>query len=84
MIVAAIGITINAFTAWMFMTGGGDDINIKAAYAHMAADAAVSAGVVAAGLAIAATGWRWIDRITSLIISAVTVWRHLRFAARIG
>jgi len=74
MIVAAIGIAINGFTAWMFMAGRGDDINIKAAYAHMAADAVVAAGVVAAGLAIAVTGWRWVDPVTSLIISAVIVW----------
>ncbi len=74
MVVAGIGIAINGFTAWMFMAGRGDDINIKAAYAHMAADAVVAAGVVASGLAIALTGWHWVDPVTSLIISAVIVW----------
>ena len=54
MIVAAIGIVINGITAWMFASGRKGDINIRGAYLHMAADAAVSAGVVVAGLII----WR--------------------------
>ncbi len=74
MIVAAIGIAINGFTAWMFMAGRNADINIKAAYAHMAADAVVAAGVVATGLAILLTGWHWLDPVASLIISAIIVW----------
>lgn len=43
-------------------------------YLHMAADAAVSAGVVAAGIAIMTTGWEWLDPAISLVISAVIVW----------
>lgn len=70
-IVAAIGIVINTVTALMFMRGSKGDINIRGAFLHMAADAAVSAGVVIAGFVILATGWSWIDPAVSLAIVAV-------------
>jgi cobalt-zinc-cadmium efflux system protein len=73
MIVAAIGIAINAVTAWMF-AGGKDDINLRGAFVHMASDALVSAGVVAAGFVIMLTGWQWLDPVVSLVINAVIVW----------
>ncbi len=73
-VVAGIGIAINAFTAWMFMHGRKDDLNIRGAYLHMAADALVSAGVVIAGLVILATGAAWVDPLTSLMIVAVIAW----------
>jgi cobalt-zinc-cadmium efflux system protein len=74
MAVAAIGIVINGITAWLCAKGGKDDINIRGAFAHTAADALVSAGVVAAGLVILVTGWLWLDPLVSLVISAVIVW----------
>jgi cobalt-zinc-cadmium efflux system protein len=74
MIIAAIGIAINGFTAWLFASGSKDDLNIRGAYLHMAADAAVSAGVVIAALVIMVTGWLWLDPATSLVIVAVIVW----------
>ncbi len=72
--VAAVGIAINGFTAWMFAAGRRDDLNIRGAYLHMAADALISAGVVIAGAAAMATGWLWIDPAASLAIVAVIVW----------
>ena len=56
MIVAAIGIAINGFTAYLFASGRKDDLNIRGAYLHMSADAAVSAGAVVAGPVILWTG----------------------------
>ena len=70
-IVAGIGIAINAGTALMFMRGRDQDINIRGAYLHMAADALVSVGVVLAGFAILMTGALWIDPVVSLIIVLV-------------
>ena len=72
-IVAGIGIAINAFTAFLFMRGQ-EDLNIRGAYLHMAADALVSAGVVIAGLAILLTGFWWIDPLVSLAIVAMIAW----------
>lgn len=87
MIVAAIGIVINTATALMFMRGRKTDINIRGAYLHMAADAAVSAGVVVAGLLITLTGAQWIDPVTSLAIVgiiAVGTWGLLKDSLRMG
>jgi cobalt-zinc-cadmium efflux system protein len=74
MIVAGIGILINAATALMFMRGRKADINIEGAFLHMAADAAVSLGVVIAAGLILWTGWGWIDPVMSLMICLVILW----------
>ena len=74
MIVAGVGIAINGATAWLFASGRKGDLNIRGAFLHMIADAAVSAGVVVAGLLIFLTGWLWLDPLTSLAIVAVIVW----------
>ena len=73
MLVAAGGIVVNAVTAWMFASGAKNDVNIRAAFSHMAADAVVALGVVATGGLILLTGWAWLDPAVSLIIGAVIV-----------
>lgn len=80
MAVAAVGIVVNTLTAMLFMRGRHDDINIRGAFLHMAADAAVSAGVVIAGLLIVRTGATWIDPVTSLAILGVIGWGTLGLA----
>lgn len=71
--VAAVGIVINMTTALMFLSGCQRDLNIRGAFLHMAADAAISLGVVLAGIAILITGWLWFDPVVSLLIVAVVV-----------
>lgn len=71
MIVAGIGVFVNAITAYLFIKGKEKDINIRGAYLHMAADAGVSAGVVIAGLLITLTHWLWLDPMISLVIVIV-------------
>jgi cobalt-zinc-cadmium efflux system protein len=71
MVVAAIGIAVNLGTALLFMRGREHDINIRGAFLHMAADAAVSAGVVVAGALVLWQGWLWVDPVASLAIAAV-------------
>lgn len=73
-VVAALGVVVNTFTALLFLRGQKHDLNIKGAFLHMAADAGVSLGVVIAGLLINYTGQQWIDPLTSLIIILVIVW----------
>ena len=73
-VVAAIGILVNGFTAWLFVAGRKSDLNIRGAYLHMVADAGVSFGVVIAGIAILLTGWLWLDPLVSLVIVAVILW----------
>lgn len=72
--IAVVGIVINTATALMFMSGRKRDLNIRAAFLHMAADAGVSAGVVVAGFLIMATGLDWIDPAISLAIAVVIIW----------
>ena len=73
MVVAAIGIAINAITALLFV-GGRHDINVRGAFLHMVADATVSAAVVFAGLVIFLTGQQWVDPVMSLAVSVVILW----------
>jgi cobalt-zinc-cadmium efflux system protein len=72
-IVAAIGVLVNGFSAWLFMAGSKDDINVRGAYQHMAADAALSLGVVVSGLVVMATGWTWLDPAVSLLLVVIIV-----------
>ncbi len=72
-IVAFIGVIINAATAMLFMKDQKRDLNIKGAYIHMLADAAVSIGVVLAGVGIMLTGKAWLDPVISLIIVIIII-----------
>ncbi len=72
--VAACGVVINGITAWLFMAGSRHDLNIRGAYLHMLADAAVSLGVVVAGAIVMTTGWLWLDPAVTLLLVAVIAW----------
>jgi cobalt-zinc-cadmium efflux system protein len=79
--VASVGVVINTLTALLFIAGRKTDLNIRAVFLHMAADAGVSAGVVLAGLVIMLTGWVWLDPAVSLAVGAgilITTWGLLR------
>lgn len=86
-VVAAIGIAINALSALLFAKGSKTDLNLRAAFVHLLADAVVSVGVVIAGAVVVMTGFELIDPITSLAITAVIAWSSwdlLRDALRMG
>lgn len=79
--VAALGIAVNGLSAWLVGRGRRDDLNVRAAAAHLAADAAVSLGVVLTGVALVFTHWPWLDPAVSLLVSALIVagtWGNLR------
>lgn len=73
MVVAGIGIVVNAATAMLFAKGRLRDLNIRSAFLHMAADALVSTGVVVAGGLVLLFGWPWVDPLMSLLIAAIIV-----------
>jgi cobalt-zinc-cadmium efflux system protein len=75
--VAAVAILGNVLTALLFARGRDHDINVRAAFQHMAADAAVSAAVVFAGLVILWTGQQWVDPVMSLAVAVVILWGSL-------
>ncbi|MDE5773436.1 MAG: cation diffusion facilitator family transporter [Muribaculaceae bacterium] len=78
---AGVGIVINGLTAWMLMKDQKEDLNIRGAFLHMAADTLVSIGVVIAGIVITLTGWVMIDPVISLIIALlilISTWEMLK------
>ena len=72
--VALVGILINAGSAMLFARGRRRDVNMRGAFLHLVADAAVSLGVVVAGIGIVFTGWLWLDPLTGLVIAVAIVW----------
>lgn len=81
MVVAAVGIVINGVTALLFASGRKEDLNIRGAFLHMAADAGVSLGVVISAALMLATGWLWLDPVVSLVVAAailLSTWGLLR------
>src|SRR5690606_21717849 len=86
-IVAGVGIVVNTATALLFVKGRKDDLNIRGAFLHMAADALVSVGVVIAGVVILLTGAMWVDPATSLVIVLVIgvgTWGLLKDSVKMG
>jgi cobalt-zinc-cadmium efflux system protein len=81
--VASVAIAVNLGTALLFMRGRESDINIRGAFLHLMADAAVSLGVVIAALLISKTGWLWLDPVASLGVALVVLgsgWGLMRSA----
>jgi cobalt-zinc-cadmium efflux system protein len=72
--VACAGVLINGASALLFLRGRTKDVNVRGAFLHLAGDAGVSAGVAAAGIAIALTGAAWIDAAASLAVCAFILW----------
>jgi cobalt-zinc-cadmium efflux system protein len=72
-IVATLGMVVNGFSAWLFMRGSKEDLNVRGAFLHMAADAAISAAVAVSGLVILFTGANWLDPAMSIVVVGVIV-----------
>jgi len=86
-VVSGIGIFINALTAFLFLKEKDNDLNVKGAYLHMAADALVSLGVVISGIVIIYTGWHWVDSVMSLLVIVIIIystWGLLRESLRLS
>jgi cobalt-zinc-cadmium efflux system protein len=85
--VAAAGLLVNGFSAWLFMSGSKGDLNVRGAFLHMLGDAAVSAAVAISGLAILWTGWYWVDPLMSLMVVGVVLygtWGLLRDSVKLS
>ncbi|MDF1758822.1 MAG: cation diffusion facilitator family transporter [Legionellaceae bacterium] len=85
MLVAGIGVAVNALTALLFIRGG-NDLNIRAAYLHLASDALISLGVVAAAGLMLWSGWLWVDPVVGLLIAAIilrSTWTLLSDSTRL-
>jgi cobalt-zinc-cadmium efflux system protein len=86
-VVAAIGVIVNGLAALLFMAGRHHDLNVRSAFLHMLSDAAVSVGVVLAGIVIQLTGKSWLDPVVSLGVGAIIVlgtWSLLKESLRLA
>lgn len=80
-VVASIGVLVNGVSAALFLSGRKDDLNVRGAFLHLAADAAVSLGVALGGVLLLVTSQRWLDPLMSLVICVVilaSTWGLLR------
>jgi cobalt-zinc-cadmium efflux system protein len=85
-VVGALGLAVNAASAWVIRRSSGENLNMRGAFLHLASDAAGSLGVVVAGLVILATGADWVDPLTSILITLLVLaaaWHLLRDATRV-
>jgi len=85
--VALVGVAVNVVTALMLMRGSGQDINLRGAFLHMVADAAISLSVALAGLGMLWTGWIWLDPAISLMIAVIifaSTWGLLKQSLRLS
>lgn len=86
-VVATAGLLVNGLSAWLFLKGSKEDLNIRGAFLHMAADAVVSAGVLVSGVAILFTQWYWLDPVISLMVVAAIMfntWGLLRDSVQLA
>ncbi|MDB5198813.1 MAG: cation transporter [Chitinophagaceae bacterium] len=78
--VAALGIIVNSVSAFLFFRQK-SELNSKAAYLHLLADALVSLGVVIAGVIISYTDLYWLDPAIGLMIMVfilISTWGLLK------
>jgi|TARA_Y100000310_G_scaffold339888_1_gene433985 cobalt-zinc-cadmium efflux system protein len=73
-VVASVGILVNTGAAWLFIKGSKEDLNLKAAFLHLAFDALISVGVVITATAILFTGWLWLDPLAAVMIVVIITW----------
>jgi len=86
-VLAALGVAVNGFSAWLLSRGSRSDLNVHGAFLHMVADAGVSVAVIVAAVGIHFTGWQWLDPATSLLISVVILvgtWNLLRESLKLS
>lgn len=79
-IIGVIGLLVNGGSAWLLNRSGGDNLNIRAAFWHLVADALGSFGVIVAAAGVYFFDAAWLDPAVSILISVlvlVGVWRLL-------
>lgn len=84
MVVALVGVAVNGVTAMFFLRDRAHDLNLRAAFMHMLADALISLGVAVSGYLMLRGGWYWLDPLVSFAIMSVVLvgtWRLLQDSA---
>ncbi len=81
-VLAVIGLAVNGGSAWWLGRTAGDSLNMRAATIHLLADAAGSAGVLVAGLAVLWADAVWVDTAVSVAIALAVGWHGVRLVAQ--
>jgi cobalt-zinc-cadmium efflux system protein len=75
LLIATLGLVVNLLSAWALSTGGhGQNVNTRAAMAHVLSDALGSVAAIAAAAAIVWFGWQRADSLASLGVSVLILW----------
>jgi cobalt-zinc-cadmium efflux system protein len=74
LVVAGLGLVVNAVIMWGLHREQEHDLNVRAAFLHMMGDALGSVGIIAGALTLRQTGWLWIDPALSVLIATLIVW----------
>jgi cobalt-zinc-cadmium efflux system protein len=80
-VVGVVGLAVNVAAAWILARRESESLNVRAALRHVLADLAGSVGVVAAGIAVLATGWSYADPVAGILIGLLVLassWTILR------
>lgn len=86
LVVAAVGLGVNAVSFWVLSRGDRDNLNLRAALLHVVGDMLGSVGAMLAGLVILLTGWTPADPILSVLVSVLILraaWMVVRESAHI-
>jgi cobalt-zinc-cadmium efflux system protein len=74
LVVATLGLAVNAASAWILHRARGRSLNMRGAFIHMAADAVSSFGAVLAGVAVLLWSATWADATASILIGILVLW----------
>jgi len=86
LVVAALGLLVNAAGAIILYRSGGESLNVQGAMRHVFADALGSVGAIVAAAVIILTGWRYADPLISVAIGFLILgssWKLLKDSTNI-
>src|SRR5215217_6929881 len=86
LLVAALGLLVNAAGAIILYRSGGQSLNVQGAMRHVFADALGSVGAIVAAAVIILTGWRYADPLISVAIGVLILgssWKLLKDSTNI-
>ncbi len=75
---SGIAFIVNLVTALLIRHGSQSDLNLRSAYLHLMGDVFSTFGAFVAGIAIAFTGYNWLDPLVSLMIVGFILWNALK------
>ena len=82
LVVAGLGLVANLVAFVLLRKGAKESLNLEGAYLEVLADTVGSVAVIAGGVVIEVTGWRWVDPAVGVAIALWILPRTWRLGAR--